>query len=131
MAATAAPRVTGSGKAADEPPGSLVVRPIRGIESADASLYATVMTYDDALVTLIAEVASTYVNIRGLDEQIRLARENVAVQQEAGAAAGDVDAWCGGEEGCGVGVTGRAQYVGGRAALHDAAEIEDDYLVTE
>lgn len=55
----------------------------RGIESSDASLYATVMNYDDALVTLVADVASTYVNLRGFDQQIKLAEDNVKVQQQA------------------------------------------------
>jgi NodT family efflux transporter outer membrane factor (OMF) lipoprotein len=55
----------------------------RGIESADASLYASIMNYDDALVTMVADVATTYVNLRGLDERIRLAQENVAIQQNA------------------------------------------------
>lgn len=53
----------------------------RGIESADASLGATVADYDDLLVTLTAEVATTYVLIRELEERIVLARENVKVQQ--------------------------------------------------
>jgi outer membrane protein TolC len=55
----------------------------RGIESADATLYASVMNYDDALVTLVADVATTYVNLRGLDERIRLATRNVKVQQDS------------------------------------------------
>ena len=55
----------------------------RGIESADASLYASVLTYDDALVTLVADVAATYVNIRTFDERLALARENVDVQQRS------------------------------------------------
>ena len=55
----------------------------RGIESADASLYSSAMNYDDALVTLVADVATTYVNLRGLDERIRLALDNVVIQQNA------------------------------------------------
>jgi NodT family efflux transporter outer membrane factor (OMF) lipoprotein len=55
----------------------------RGIESADQSLYASVMNYDDALVTLVADVATAYVNLRGLDERVRLAKENVAIQQNS------------------------------------------------
>lgn len=55
----------------------------RGIESADASLYASVMNYDDALVTLTADVATAYVNLRGIDERIRLAQQNVQVQQDS------------------------------------------------
>jgi NodT family efflux transporter outer membrane factor (OMF) lipoprotein len=53
----------------------------RGIESADASLGATIAEYDDFLVTLTAEVATTYVLIREFEERLALARENVSVQQ--------------------------------------------------
>jgi NodT family efflux transporter outer membrane factor (OMF) lipoprotein len=52
----------------------------RGIEAADASLYATVMNYDDVLVTLVSEVASTYVTIRSLDKRIEFALSNVKIQ---------------------------------------------------
>ena len=55
----------------------------RGIESADASLYASVMNYDDVLVTLIADVATNYITLRGLDDRIRVNLQNVVVQQEA------------------------------------------------
>ena len=55
----------------------------RGIESADQSLYSSVMNYDDALVTLVADVATAYVNLRGLDERVRLAQENVGIQQNS------------------------------------------------
>ena len=55
----------------------------RGIESSDASLYSSVMNYDDALVTLVADIATTYINLRGFDERIQLAQQNVVVQQQA------------------------------------------------
>jgi NodT family efflux transporter outer membrane factor (OMF) lipoprotein len=55
----------------------------RGIESSDASLYASVMNYDDALVTLVADIATTYINLRGFDERIKLAQENVVIEQQA------------------------------------------------
>jgi NodT family efflux transporter outer membrane factor (OMF) lipoprotein len=55
----------------------------RSLESADASLLASVAGYDDVLVTLIAEVARNYVQIRTLEERIRLARENIAIQQRS------------------------------------------------
>lgn len=55
----------------------------RGIESADSTLYASVMSYDDALVTLVADVATTYINLRSLDERIRITQKNVDVQQGA------------------------------------------------
>jgi len=55
----------------------------RGIESADANLMATIASYDDVLVTLTAEVARSYVLIRTLEERIRLARENIKIQQRS------------------------------------------------
>lgn len=55
----------------------------RGIESADASLNATFADYDDALVSLAAEVARVYVTIRTLETQLNLARANILLQQES------------------------------------------------
>ena len=55
----------------------------RSIESADASLMADIADYDDVLVSLTAEVATTYVNIRTLEERIRLAKQNVKLQQDS------------------------------------------------
>ncbi len=54
----------------------------RGIESADANLLASMADYDDVLVSLTAEVARTYVNIRTLEERIRLAEKNAKIQQD-------------------------------------------------
>jgi NodT family efflux transporter outer membrane factor (OMF) lipoprotein len=55
----------------------------RGIESDRASYLGMIAAYDDALVTLIADVASTYVNIRTLEERLRVARRNLQLQQES------------------------------------------------
>jgi NodT family efflux transporter outer membrane factor (OMF) lipoprotein len=55
----------------------------RGIESADANLLASIASYDDVLVTLTAEVARNYVLVRTLEERIRVARENIAIQQRS------------------------------------------------
>jgi len=55
----------------------------RAIEAADAELLAAVADYDDVLVSLVAEVATTYVQIRVLDERIALARANVGVQRDS------------------------------------------------
>jgi NodT family efflux transporter outer membrane factor (OMF) lipoprotein len=52
----------------------------RGIESADAQLGATVAGYDNALVTLTADVANSYILIRAAEEQIHFAEQNVKVQ---------------------------------------------------
>lgn len=55
----------------------------RGIESADANLNATIADYDNALVSLTAEVARTYVSIRTLEERLAIARQNIELQQES------------------------------------------------
>ncbi len=55
----------------------------RGIESADAALSATIADYNDALVSLTAEVARTYVIIRTLERRIELALQNVKIQQRS------------------------------------------------
>ena len=49
----------------------------RGIESADASLDASVADYDSVLVVLTADVATNYVQIRSLQEQLNYTRANV------------------------------------------------------
>jgi len=54
----------------------------RGIEAADADLLAAVADYDDVLVSLVAEVAATYVRIRVLDERLAVARDNVRVEHD-------------------------------------------------
>jgi NodT family efflux transporter outer membrane factor (OMF) lipoprotein len=55
----------------------------RGIESADANLLATLASYDDTLVLLTAQVVDTYAVIRTAEEQLRIARENLALQQRS------------------------------------------------
>ena len=55
----------------------------RGIESADANLSATVADYDNALVSLTAEVARVYVNIRILEERLAIAQDNIKLQQKS------------------------------------------------
>jgi NodT family efflux transporter outer membrane factor (OMF) lipoprotein len=52
----------------------------RAIEAADAELDASVENYDDVLVILLADVASTYVEVRTLEERLRFARDNVKYQ---------------------------------------------------
>lgn len=54
----------------------------RGIESADASLLATLADYDNTLVTLTADVANTYIALRTAEERVRIARENVEIQEQ-------------------------------------------------
>ncbi len=55
----------------------------RSVESADATLLATVADYDNALVSLTADVANTYIEIRTLEKRLRIARENVETQKES------------------------------------------------
>ncbi|GFK93191.1 Outer membrane protein OprM [Fundidesulfovibrio magnetotacticus] len=55
----------------------------RAVESAEATLAASVADYDNALASLTADVASTYVLLRVSEEQLRIARENVVLQTEA------------------------------------------------
>lgn len=55
----------------------------RAIESADANLLASRADYEDILVSLTAEVARTYVNIRTLQERIALAQKNAKLQGDS------------------------------------------------
>jgi NodT family efflux transporter outer membrane factor (OMF) lipoprotein len=53
----------------------------RNIAAATDELDANIENYDAVLVTLVADVAQTYVDIRTLETQIALARANVKLQQ--------------------------------------------------
>jgi NodT family efflux transporter outer membrane factor (OMF) lipoprotein len=55
----------------------------RGIESADANLLASIASYDDTLVLLTAQIADIYVVIRSTEEQLRIARENLVLQERS------------------------------------------------
>jgi NodT family efflux transporter outer membrane factor (OMF) lipoprotein len=55
----------------------------RGIETADAALMASVADYDGAMVLVTAQVVTTYVTIRILEEQLRIAHENLKLQQRS------------------------------------------------
>lgn len=55
----------------------------RGIESADANLNASLLDYDDVLVSLTAEVAAAYVQIRTFQQRLQLAKENAEIQQRS------------------------------------------------
>ncbi len=54
----------------------------RNLESANASLNASIEDYDNALVTLIGNVASTYVGVRTFQTRIKLANDNLELQRE-------------------------------------------------
>lgn len=53
----------------------------RGIESADASLYASIASYHDILVTITAEVVRNYVNYRTFQERVLLSERNIEIQR--------------------------------------------------
>ncbi len=53
----------------------------RAIEASADNLDASVANYDDALVTLLGDVASNYVQLRTLQERIKLTKQNVELQR--------------------------------------------------
>jgi outer membrane protein TolC len=53
----------------------------RGIESSEASLYASIASYRDVLVTISAEIARNYINYRTAQERMFLSQQNIAIQQ--------------------------------------------------
>jgi NodT family efflux transporter outer membrane factor (OMF) lipoprotein len=55
----------------------------RTVESATASLQASVEDYRDVLVTLYAETASAYVDVRTFQQRLSFARQNVQAQEES------------------------------------------------
>lgn len=54
----------------------------RMIEAASADFQASVEQSRDATVSLTAEVARDYLQLRGLQERLRIARENLALQRD-------------------------------------------------
>jgi NodT family efflux transporter outer membrane factor (OMF) lipoprotein len=61
----------------------------RGIESADAAYLSSIASYDEVLVTLLGDVATSYIGIRTLERQIAIARDNIVKQKKALAIAQD------------------------------------------
>ncbi len=59
----------------------------RAVQSADANLRASVADYDAALVSLTADAANAYIQIRTLQKRLEIAQQNVAVQSEGNALA--------------------------------------------
>ena len=55
----------------------------RGVESASANLGASIADYDNALVSLTAEVARTYVALRVLEERLAIAKDNAVTQRRS------------------------------------------------
>jgi NodT family efflux transporter outer membrane factor (OMF) lipoprotein len=54
----------------------------RAIETANANMDASVENFDDALVTLLADLATNYVQYRVAQQRIAIARANVKIQQD-------------------------------------------------
>ncbi|MGJ4943533.1 TolC family protein [Bradyrhizobium sp. HKCCYLS1011] len=55
----------------------------RGVESADGAYLASIANYDDVLVTLLGDIAATYVGIRTTEQLIAIARSNISKQEES------------------------------------------------
>ncbi|MEA2048022.1 MAG: TolC family protein [Campylobacterota bacterium] len=53
----------------------------RGIESSEATLYASIASYNDIMVSVIAEVARNYINYRTAQERIAYAKRNIVIQE--------------------------------------------------
>ncbi|HYE19908.1 MAG TPA: efflux transporter outer membrane subunit [Tepidisphaeraceae bacterium] len=54
----------------------------RAVEAADAGLAAAVEDRRDVMITLLSDVARNYVELRGFQQQARIARENLDSQRE-------------------------------------------------
>jgi outer membrane protein, multidrug efflux system len=55
----------------------------RSVEAADADMQATVEDYRDLLVSLAAEVALNYIDLRGLQQQVLITQENLKAQEHS------------------------------------------------
>jgi len=53
----------------------------RGIETSESNLYASVASYDNIMVSVIAEVARSYINYRTAQERLTYAKRNVIIQE--------------------------------------------------
>jgi NodT family efflux transporter outer membrane factor (OMF) lipoprotein len=55
----------------------------RQIESASANLDVSVANYDEAMVSLVAQVAQSYLLLRTFQDRLAIARENIKLQEES------------------------------------------------
>ena len=55
----------------------------RAIESADAAYLASIAAYEQARVLLTGAVVGAYATVRSLEEQLRIAQDNVDIQQRS------------------------------------------------
>lgn len=56
----------------------------RNLEAADADLQAAMESRRDVLVSLMAEVARNYIQLRAYQQQINITKQNLAAQQHSG-----------------------------------------------
>jgi len=54
----------------------------RSVESAQASMEASIEDYRDVLVSLYAAVAQSYIDLRAIQKRIQYAQSNISIQQE-------------------------------------------------
>ncbi len=54
----------------------------RAIQANDAVFLSSIAAYDNALVTLTADVATTYIKIRMYEKKIKVTNQNIVVQRE-------------------------------------------------
>ncbi|HVU64072.1 MAG TPA: efflux transporter outer membrane subunit [Phycisphaerales bacterium] len=54
----------------------------RGVEAAEANERGAIEDWRDVRTTVVAEVATTYLDLRGAQRELAIARENLASQQE-------------------------------------------------
>ncbi len=54
----------------------------RATEAADASIEASVEDKRDVLVSLVAEVARNYIDLRGVQQRIAITTENISIQEK-------------------------------------------------
>jgi NodT family efflux transporter outer membrane factor (OMF) lipoprotein len=55
----------------------------RAVESADANVQASADTRRSALLSVLAEVARDYMQLRGIQDQLRITHENIATDQQS------------------------------------------------
>jgi NodT family efflux transporter outer membrane factor (OMF) lipoprotein len=55
----------------------------RQVQADKASYLSSVAAYDNALVTLLGDVANSYINIRTTQQLIQVTQENIALQKES------------------------------------------------
>lgn len=55
----------------------------RSVEAADADIGAAIESQRDVLITLLSEVARTYVDLRSFQRRLEIAHKNIAAQQES------------------------------------------------